>query len=215
MDDVRMNRPPVPPPPRQKPAPATQNDPQAGADLRDSSWGSTKLAEIGILKKFTQAELNDLYSKGEVKVIKPSSYAVIEGEPSRGLYLILKGGVSVYKNDLSGGAMRRIAMLEEGSYFGELSLFDKHPRAATVAAESVVKLFYLDADVFERFLNDHGDDAKIRFYRQCAEELAQRFRILNSDYIGSQQMLWKYALRKADEAKATVADKKSSEKDEL
>ncbi len=208
-----MNRPPVPPPPRPKPASAQGQS--AGQDVRDPSWGSTKLNEIGILKKFTPDELGDLYSKGEIKTIKPGSYAVIEGEPSRGLFLILKGAVSVYKNDMSGGAMRRIAMLEEGSYFGELSLFDKHPRAATVAAESVVELLYLDADVFEKFLNDHGPDAKIRFYRQCAEELSQRFRILNSDYIGSQQMLWKYALRKSDEAKAQAAGSANVEKDEL
>jgi CRP-like cAMP-binding protein len=130
-------------------------------------------------------------------------FALIEGEPSRGLYVLLKGNVSVYKNDITGSSMHRIAILEEGSYFGELSLFDKHPRTATVAAESVCQMFFLDAEKFESFLEQRGPDAKVRFFRQAAEELAQRFRTLNTDYISSQQLLWKYALRKSDESNAT------------
>lgn len=190
-----MNNFPPPPPPG-----AQQGNAGSPAEsFRDPNWGAEKLKAIGILKKFAPDELMALYGNGEFKTIMPHSYAVIEGEPSRGLFVLLKGTVSIYKNDVTGSSMHRIAILEEGSYFGELSLFDKHPRTATVAAESVCQMFYLDADKFERFLEDRGPDAKVRFFRQCAEELAQRFRTLNTDYISSQQLLWKYALRKSDE----------------
>jgi CRP-like cAMP-binding protein len=199
-----------PPPPPQGRSAAAKPPPPNLDQFRDPNWGAEKLKSIGLMKRFTNEELSLLYAEGEFKTIMPQSYAVIEGEPSRGLFVLLKGTVSVYKNDITGSSMHRIAILEEGAFFGELSLFDKHPRTATVAAESVCQMFYLDAERFERFLEDRGSDAKIRFYRQCAEELAQRFRILNSDYINSQQLLWKYALRKSDES-AQPTDEQSAE----
>ena len=36
---------------------------------------------------------------------------------------------------------------------------------------------------------------------ECAEEMAERFREQNEDYIISQQLLWKHALRKSNEDK--------------
>src|SRR5690606_9082424 len=125
------------------------------------------------------------------------SYAVIEGEPTRGLYIILHGTVSVYKNDESTGSMARLAYLEAGNNFGELSLFDTAPRSASVAAESVCHMFYLDADRFNDILLQNNADMQARFYKSCAEELVGRFRNLNSDYIVAQQLLWKHGLRRA------------------
>jgi len=199
-----MDQPPKPPvPPNLPPTPAAPAAaPLMLDEFRDPAWGAEKLKSVSIMRKFTKQELEQIYSQGEVRTFKPKSYAVIEGEPTRGLFIILKGNVSVYKSDESGKTMHRIALLEEGSHFGELSLFDPAPRAATVAAESICHMFYLDISKFESALNAFGPEACVRFYRTCAEELAARFRILNADYINSQQTLWKHALRKVDEKAA-------------
>lgn len=173
--------------------------------FQDPNWGAEQLKGITLFKKFSQEELVGLYGKGEVRLLKPQSYAVIEGEPSRGLYIILHGTVSVYKNDLSTGSMFRIAYLEKGASFGEMSLFDSAPRSASVAGETLCYLFYLDAAVFERYLAATGADLEVRFYKTCAEEMSARFRVINSDYINSQQLLWKYALRRAEGQEDTGA----------
>ena len=164
----------------------------------DPEWGGGQLEKIGIFSRFSTEELSSLWKIGRVRSLKAGNHAVIEGELSRGLYIILSGKVSVHKNDLVSGAMHRIAYLEEGVAFGELSLFDMAPRSATVVADTQCCLFELDAQVFESHLDEKGDDFKIRFYQRCAEDLAERFRNINSDYIISQQLLWKYALRRAD-----------------
>ena len=90
--------------------------------------------------------------------------------------------------------MIRLTYLEAGSCFGELSLFDGAARSATVVAESNCHLFCLDVSVFDGFLDKVGDDLKVRFYKQCAEEMATRFRVQNSDYIHAQNLLWSHAL---------------------
>ena len=81
---------------------------------------------------------------------------------------------------------------------GQLSLFDTAPRSASVMAESVCHMFYLDEKAFSGFMNQSGSDIKIRFFKTCAEDLVARFRQLNGDYIAAQQLLWKYALRKEE-----------------
>lgn len=169
--------------------------------FEDPEWGAEQLKKIPIFYRFSVEELRGLYKRGKLTIIKPGVNAVIEGEPTRGLFILLSGTVSVYKNVAGETGMHRLAYLEEGSYFGELSLFDDAPRSATVSAESVCYLFQLDVDNFLGFLDDSGPEAKVRFYKTCAEELGKRFRHLNNDYITSQKILWEYALRKGDSPK--------------
>lgn len=162
----------------------------------DPTWGGEQLRKISLFQAFSDQELVDLYRLGEVRRVNAKSNIVIEGEQTRGLYLLLKGTVSVYKTDKSSSTMIRLAYLDEGSAFGELSLFDEAPRSATITGESNCDVFYLDIAPFEKFLDEMGDDLKVRFYKKCAEDMVERFRKQNSDYIISQKLLWKYALRK-------------------
>jgi len=170
--------------------------PDLAAQFRDAVWGAQQLKNIPILRAFTDNDLRKLYGVGEIRSFRPKSYAVIEGEPTRGLFVIFRGTVSVYKNDVITGNMSRLTFLEQGSHFGELSLFDDTPRSASVSAETVCHMFHLDAGDFDKFLQQAGDGAKVNFYKRCSEELCGRFRKLNGDYIAAQQMLWKHALRR-------------------
>jgi len=184
--------------------------PDMAAEFRNPKWGANQLKSIAIFRNLSSDELEALYGQGTILSYRPKTYVVIEGEPSRGLYIILNGTVSVYKNDQTTGAMHRLAYLDEGDAFGELSLFDTAPRSASVSAESICHLFSLEAGVFERFLESIGGDIKIRFYKTCAEELVSRFRKLNGEYIAAQQLLWKHALSPKKDAGDTAKVKKTA-----
>jgi CRP-like cAMP-binding protein len=164
--------------------------------FRDAVYGTERLKEIEVFSKFSDPELKKLHSYGKMLKVRSKINIVIEGERSSGLYILMTGRVSVYKSDDSGHNLARFAILEEGASFGELSLFDDAPRSATVIAEVDSLLFYLDANDFHKFLTESGADVKVKFYQTCAVYLAERFRKLNVDYINSQQLLWKYVLRK-------------------
>lgn len=165
-------------------------------NYRDPTWGAKRLKSIFLFSKLLDGELLDLYRHGTFAAITPGSHAVIEGEMSRGMYLVLQGSLSVYKNDPITGSLVRLAVLEAGANFGEFSLFDAAPRSATVAALTPCFLFVLEQEIFESFLNKQGSDTKVRFFSACAEELAVRFRQLNADYLQSQRIIWRYALRR-------------------
>lgn len=166
---------------------------------RDLDWGAEQLLAIFLFRTFSKEQRRRIWSLGSIQVVKKSAHAVIEGEPSRGLFLILGGQLSVYKRDTLTSDAHRLATLKSGDSFGELSLFDQAPRSATVSADAQSYLFTLEAGLFETFLDREGDPAKAQFYKNCATVLSEKFRILNTDYISSQQLLWKYALRKTKE----------------
>ena len=54
------------------------------------------------------------------------------------MYVILSGRVEVIKNRK--GLITKLATLEEGDFFGEMSLFDNKPRSATVKALGDIRL---------------------------------------------------------------------------
>jgi CRP-like cAMP-binding protein len=164
--------------------------------LRDPGWGAGFLRSIAIFSEITDEELVEVYGLGKVLVHNSQSNIVIEGEETRSLFVLVLGTVSVYKRDPNAASLVRLTHLESGEAFGELSLFDNAPRSATITAESDCVLFTLDYEAFHKYLTEKGDNIKARFYQRCAEEIAERFRRQNDDYIQSQQLLWKHALRK-------------------
>ncbi len=168
---------------------------QADDSFRSRSYGASQLKRVSLFRNFTDSELGSLYEMGKIKNTREGVHVVIEGEPTRGLYLVLKGTLSIYKSNASTGSTNRLTSIEAPSHFGELSLFDSSPRSASVCGDTDCVLFYLDASVFEEFLAADRNNLSLRFYKTCAEDLAERFRKLNADYITSQQLLWTHALQ--------------------
>jgi CRP-like cAMP-binding protein len=163
-----------------------------------SDHSAFSLSAIKIFARFTKEEIEDLWQLGESIHVRPHAHVIIEGEPTRGLFVIISGQVSVYRNEPGSTSMSRLALLDEGANFGELSLVDQAPRSATVIAETACQLFYLNAESFLAWLEKSPGDLSLRFYRACSEELAIRMRRVNQDYITAQQQLWKHALRRAE-----------------
>ncbi|MBP6217425.1 MAG: cyclic nucleotide-binding domain-containing protein [Oligoflexales bacterium] len=172
-------------------------------NMEDLAPGVQKLRSVNLFDYLTDEELTKFYSLGTVRQFQEKSHIIVEGEPSRGLYVVIQGLVSIYKRDLSTDHMIRLAFLEEGHSFGEISLFDDAPRSATALAENSCSLFHLEQEIFQKNLDETGDHLKSRFYQKCAEEMAKRFRQQNSDYVISQNLLWKHALKNEKATKAT------------
>lgn len=161
------------------------------------------LRPIKIFANFSDVELEELFACGEMITKAAHSHPVIEGEDSRGLYVLIKGTVAVYKSQANSKKLARLGHLEAGAYFGEISLFAAAPRSATVSTESPCTLFFIDFNKFQGFLDNGGTPLKARFYQRCAEEMAERFRCQNQEFIASQQLLWHHAFREINDPQAS------------
>jgi CRP-like cAMP-binding protein len=157
--------------------------------LKNQDW--LFLRKIKFFEAFSDEVLEKIYRLGEVMTFNKDSHIIVEGEDTSGLYFILEGSVDVYKNAIESLQTGfRIATLEVGSVFGELSLVDRQPRSATVAAAEPVMMFFLDSTIWNRFLLDNVD-IEIQFLRNLSFILSNRVRVLDRELTFSHKLLWK------------------------
>lgn len=72
-----------------------------------------------------------------------------QGEEGTDLFIIREGNISVWLRE--GDKTKELVRLREGSFFGEMSLFDEYPRSATVLALSDVLVYQIGGDAFRDF----------------------------------------------------------------
>jgi len=85
------------------------------------------------------------------------------------MYIVLTGKVKVIKE--KDGVETILATLEEGEFFGEMSLFDNNPRSATVKALGNIKLLEINQ---KNFLKKISRDPSLAF--RMLEKMSQRIR---------------------------------------
>ena len=133
----------------------------------------------GFLTQASDAEWNALLKATKLKRYPPREPIVNAGDSGRQLYILLGGRaeVSVLRGD---GRRQQIAVIEQGSVFGEQAFLDGQPRSATVSAISeceVRSLAWRDFLVFREkqplvacdVLSDIGRTLSLRGRRQLRE----------------------------------------------
>jgi CRP/FNR family cyclic AMP-dependent transcriptional regulator len=106
------------------------------------------LGKVPLFSSCTSRELSKIASLITEIDVPAEKVLTREGEPGRECFVIADGGMKV---TLRG---RRIATLGPGELFGEMSLLDMGPRAATVTAETPAKLYVLSPRDFSALLED-------------------------------------------------------------
>jgi CRP/FNR family transcriptional regulator, cyclic AMP receptor protein len=92
----------------------------------------------------SDASLDLLISMLVERRFEVSAAVVTEGEPGRSMFIVYSGGLVVDKLGDSGRVIR-MACLEPGDFFGEMTLIEMQNRSATVVAERPTVLYELTA----------------------------------------------------------------------
>ncbi|MBT3605417.1 MAG: cyclic nucleotide-binding domain-containing protein [Candidatus Latescibacteria bacterium] len=105
------------------------------------------LAEIEIFSDLQPEELRKVGWMLHTRTYLPNEVIVRQGAPGVGMYIIQSGSANV-ELDTPDGARIHLATLGELQFFGEMSLLDGAPRAASViAAERTHALGFFRADL--------------------------------------------------------------------
>ncbi|MFH0924277.1 MAG: cyclic nucleotide-binding domain-containing protein [bacterium] len=104
-----------------------------------------------------------------------------EGSVGDSLYIIVSGRVELTKRT-SKGKKTRIAILERGNVFGEMSLLDDNPRSATAAALSKVELLYISDRDFSNLCSIYPNSA-LKIVKRIARTLSLRLRRMSAQYV--------------------------------
>ncbi len=97
-----------------------------------------------------------------------------EGEAGDRMYVIQSGRAAVFHKE--GGVNVIVGELKNGDIFGEMSIFDRKPRSATVCAKGPARVLTLDKRAFLRGVHEDPSLA----YR-ILEGMSQRIRRLDEE----------------------------------
>lgn len=125
------------------------------------------LKEQALLAGLTDAELADLTKLGTARTYQAGQRIIAVGEPASSLFFLQSGMVSV---KLPSGV--RLASLEEGMVFGEMTLLDE-PRTADIWADTRVACLELPIAAFNKFRREHAAIGE-HIARNLATILAKR-----------------------------------------
>jgi ATP-binding cassette subfamily B protein len=129
---------------------------QAGFTVSDRGDAATvelpKLHTFPVLKDLEDdllAELNDRFVTERVSAHRR---LILEGDPGDKFYIVVRGSLAVSKREAD-GSERRITVLQDGDYFGEIALLRDVPRMATVETLSDCVLLSLSREHFGHILD--------------------------------------------------------------
>jgi CRP-like cAMP-binding protein len=129
----------------QLPAPAVES-PAMVVDRRVES-----LRRIGMLAMLGDTQIAQLAEENQERVYAAGEPVIRQGDAGDSLFVIMSGRVEVTARQADTPAVR-LAMLEAGDYFGEMSLMTGAARSATVTAVVETRLLEVDKDSFRKLL---------------------------------------------------------------
>jgi CRP-like cAMP-binding protein len=91
------------------------------------------LTRVPLFRQLGRAYMLDIAHNADLRDYEPGETIVAEGDEPEAFYVIVHGAVDVLKESEKGSS-RVLTTLEDGQYFGELSIFDNQRRSATVRA---------------------------------------------------------------------------------
>ena len=111
------------------------------------------LKKIPLFSELQIRELTAVASIVEEKSFPPDAEIIKEGEAGESLYLMLGGGVSVIKNRGTPDELH-IADIGGDDYFGEMALFDRQTRSASVVTREETQVLELSRFEFEEIMKE-------------------------------------------------------------
>lgn len=114
-----------------------------------------KLKSIPLFSKLDEEELARVATTIEWRDIPDQEVVFKEGDVGDSLYIVEAGQFSVSKIiDHDTGEEKTLAIVGEGTFFGEMALLDNEPRSATVRAVGAASLLVVDRTVWQDMLRE-------------------------------------------------------------
>lgn len=113
------------------------------------------------------------------------TYVFREGDLGPEMYIVQEGSVEIIK-EVDEGEEKQLAVLEKGDFFGEMSLLEELPRAASARAVTELRLLQINGATFDRMLQSNPEIA-VRMMRKMARRLRHADAMLREALAGSGQ----------------------------
>jgi ATP-binding cassette subfamily B protein len=148
---------------------------RVSADGSHVDVDALRLQLIPILANLDLAVLADLAPYFATETFPPGRDIVRQNDPGDIFYIIARGKVAVWRFEEQSGNTTRLNVLQDGDFFGEITLLTGFPRTATVRTLTVCTCISLERGQFNRLL-DHHPEVRKRLSDVALERLQQSAR---------------------------------------
>jgi CRP-like cAMP-binding protein len=132
------------------------------------------LKDVRLFKDMAAAELAVLAQSLHERPLKKNQVLFREGQTGEEMFLVRRGSIVISKG-VTGRVEQVLARIGPGDFFGEMSLFDRSPRSATVQGESDAELLVLDRAALNR-LTEQNPRAAAAFFESLVQVFIERLR---------------------------------------
>ena len=138
------------------------------------------LRTVRPLARFPDADLADLATPMRERWIRAGQILAYEGRPGTEMYFVQAGSLAIVKGVTSGveGLEQVVARIPPSEFVGEMALFDRRPRSATIRAETDAHLLVFDRKAVQTLI-DVNPAVAAAFLRALSEEFIARLRRSN------------------------------------
>jgi CRP-like cAMP-binding protein len=137
------------------------------------------LATSPLFRPFSPQQRVDLARRFTGHDVAPGTAIIREGDPGRGLYVVLAGDVEVVKGEEP--FENTLATLRSGDVFGEIALVRGTPAIATVRAARPSTVLFLAREYFERLTTALPELRT--FFEDLTEERLRDSEVVNEDLL--------------------------------
>lgn len=102
--------------------------------------------QVDLFAGLDPADVEKIFARGMTIRVQKGETIFFKGTTGNQMYVILGGQVGVFDGP------KRVATLDVGGTFGEMSLLNNEPRSATIVALEACNLFVLSENIFKKLL---------------------------------------------------------------
>ena len=134
------------------------------------------LRDVRIFQAFAEPDRSAVALALRERTVKKGQILIREGEAGDEMFIVRRGVVVVSKA-VTGPVEQVLARMGPGDFFGEMSLFDREPRSATIQAdpEADVSLLVLDRTSLETLI-EANPRAAAAFFHALVHVFIERLR---------------------------------------
>jgi CRP-like cAMP-binding protein len=132
------------------------------------------LREVRLFRDIAEPELATLAGSLRERPLRRGQVLFREGQAGEEMFIVMRGSIVVSKS-VTGRVEQVLARIGPGDFFGEMSLFDRSPRSATIQAESDAALLAFDREAMRR-LTEVSPRAAAAFFHALVQVFIERLR---------------------------------------
>jgi len=135
---------------------------------------------IGFFNSFSDAELDEFSQVAEVISTKEMQIIINENEEGQGLYFVVNGDFEVLKK-IEGKKYKRLHSLDEGDFFGEMSILNDEKHSATIISKTKGTVIFISKKTFAE-MSRSNSSFSLKIMKELATILSTRLRRMNLKY---------------------------------